>query len=69
MHYEFPYILNSWNNRFADDLPKLQQIKNIVEGEIPNRKSVNRYNLNHLLKYVDGAIRRAEGENNPIDII
>ena len=68
MHYEFPYILNSGNNRFADDLPKLQQIKNIVEGGIPNRKSVNRYNLIHLLKYIDGAIRRAEGENNHIDI-
>lgn len=68
MHYEFPYILNSGNNRFTDDLPKLQQIKNIVEGWIPHRKSVNRYNLIHLLKYIDGAIRRAEGENNPIDI-
>ena len=68
MHYEFPYILNSGNNCFADDLPKIQQIRDILEREIQNRCSVNKYNLNHLLKYVDGAIRRAEGENNPIDI-
>ena len=68
MHYEFPYILNSGNNRFTDDLPKIKQIRDILEREIQNRCSVNKYNLNHLLKYVDGAIRRAEGENNPIDI-
>ena len=68
MHYEFPCNLSNGYNSFTDDLPKLQQIRDILEREIQNRCSVNKYNLNHLLKYVNGAIRRAEGENNPIDI-
>ena len=35
---------------------------------LPNRKCVDAYMLRKLVKYIDRAIIRAKGENNPIEI-
>ena len=67
IHYEFHCILGDGCNRFSEDLPTLTKIKDIVEKELPNRVSVNKYMLTHLLRYIEGAISRASGENEVIN--
>lgn len=67
IHYEFHCILGDGCNRFSEDLPTLTKVKDIVEKELPNRVSVNKYMLTHLLRYIKGAISRASGENEVIN--
>ena len=67
MHYEFHCILVNGCNRFSKDLPILKKVKDIVKKELPNRVSVNKYMLTHLLRYIEGAISRASGENEAIN--
>ena len=67
IHYEFHCILGDGCNRFSEDLPTLTKVKDIVEKELPNRVSVNKYMLTHLLRYIEGAISRASGENEAIN--
>lgn len=67
-HYMFGFNLSSGSNHFADDAPFLQLVYDRLGNELPNRNSVNKYMLNKLLKHIDGAIKRANGDNNPIDI-
>ena len=55
-------------NHYAEDLPILHLVKERLESELPNRNGVDGYMLENLIKYIDGAIRRADGENNPINI-
>lgn len=68
IHYEFHCILGDGCNRFSEDLPTLTKVKDIVEKELPNRVSVNKYMLTHLLRYIKGAISRASGENEAINL-
>ena len=68
IHYEFHCILGDGCNRFSEDLPTLTKVKDIVEKELPNRVSVNKYMLTHLLRYIEGAISRASGENEAINL-
>ena len=67
IHYEFHCILGDGCNRFSEDLPTLTKVKDIVEKELPNRVNVNKYMLTHLLRYIEGAISRASGENEVIN--
>ena len=67
MHYKFHCILGNGCNRFREDLSTLTKVKDIVEKELPNRVSVNKYMLTHLLRYIEGAISRASGENEEIN--
>lgn len=67
IHYEFHCILGNGCNRFSEDLPILKKVKDIVKKELPNRVSVNKYMLTHLLRYIEGAISRASGENDAIN--
>lgn len=67
-HYEFYCGLENGCNCYAEDLPILQHVIKRLESELPNRTRVDGYVLENLIKYVDGAIRRADGENNPINI-
>ena len=67
-HYEFYCSLGNGCNHYAEDLPILQLVKERLEGELPNRNGVDGYMLKNLIKHIDGAIRRADGENNPINI-
>ena len=67
-HYEFYCSLGNGCNHYAEDLPILHLVKERLESELPNRNGVDGYMLENLIKYIDGAIRRADGENNPINI-
>ena len=67
-HYEFYCRFGNGCNHYADDLPILHLVKERLESELPNRNGVDGYMLENLIKYIDGAIRRADGENNPINI-
>ena len=67
-HYVFYCSLGNGCNHYAEDLPILHLVKERLESELPNRNGVDRYMLKNLVKYIDGAIRRADGENNPINI-
>ena len=67
-HYEFYYSLGNGCNHYAEDLPILRLVKERLESELPNRNGVDGYMLRNLIKYIDGAIRRANGDNNPIQI-
>lgn len=66
MHYKFHCILGNGYNRFSEDLSTLTKVKDIIEKELLNRVSVNKYMLTHLLRYIEGAISRASGENEAI---
>lgn len=67
IHYEFHCTLGNGCNRYCEDLSTLKKVKDIVEEELPNRVSVNKYMLTHLLRYIEGAISRASGENEAIN--
>lgn len=67
-HYGFYCSLGNGCNHYAEDLPILHLVKERLESELPNRNGVDGYMLENLIKYIDGAIRRADGENNPINI-
>lgn len=68
LHYEFYCSLGNGCNHYAEDLPILQLMKERLESEVPNRNGVNGYMFRNLIKYIDGAISRANGDNNPITI-
>lgn len=68
IHYKFLCILGDGCNRFSEDLPTLTEVKDIVEKELSNRVSVNKYMLTHLLRYIEGAISRASGQNEAINL-
>lgn len=68
LHYEFYCCLGNGCNHYAEDLPILQLMKEKLESEVPNRNGVDGYMFRNLIKYIDGAISRANGDNNPITI-
>lgn len=68
LHYEFYCSLGNGCNHYAEDLPILQLMKEKLESEVPNRNGVDGYMFRYLIKYIDGAISRANGDNNPITI-
>ena len=68
-HFSFGYSLGAGCNRFQDDLDFLQNLQRLVKSECSQRKSVDGYVFSTLSKYIDGAIRRASGENDPIRVI
>lgn len=68
LHYEFYCSLGNGCNHYAEDLPILQLMKERLESEVPNRNGVDGYMFRNLIKYIDGAISRANGDNNPITI-
>lgn len=67
-HYMFYYNLSSLSNRYGDDLPILQHVNNRLKKELPKRDCVDKYMLKMLLKYITGAIKRASGNSEPIEI-
>lgn len=67
-HYNFYAQLGQGCNNYSDDLPILSELKRKLEKESQRRKPLDRYCLCRLMKYLDGAIRRAEGENGVIEI-
>ena len=68
-HYGFYLQLGPGCNRFSEDLEVLTELKSKLEIECVKRKGLDKYVLNRLLKYLDGAVRRANGENGVINIM
>lgn len=67
-HYEFSCRLSNIPNYYTDDLLTLKQVYEIAKKELSNIGTIRRYVLKYFLKYLDGAIERAGGNSNPIQI-
>ena len=67
-HYNFYAQLGQGCNNYSDDLPILSELKRKLEKESQGRMPLDKYCLCRLIKYLDGAIRRAKGENGVIEI-
>jgi len=67
-HYIFYAQLGQGCNNYSDDLPVLSELKRKLEKESQRRKPLDKYCLCRLMKYLDGAIRRAKGDNGVIEI-
>lgn len=68
-HYNFYAQLGQGCNNYSDDLPVLSELKRKLEKESQRRKPLDKYCLCRLMKHLDGAIRRAEGDNGVIEIL
>lgn len=68
-HYGFYLQLGPGCNRFSEDLEVLTELKYELEIECEKRKGLDKYILHRFLKYLDGAVRRANGENGVINIM
>lgn len=68
LHYDFSYRLSVECDYYKDDLVTLQQLYEISKEELLNRVRVDKYILEYFLKYLNGAIQRASGNNNQINI-
>lgn len=67
-HYGFYLQLGPGCNRFSEDLEVLTELKSRLEIECKKRKSLDKYVLHRFLKFLDGAVRRANGENSVMNI-
>lgn len=67
-HYGFYLQLGPGCNRFSEDLEVLTELKSRLEIECKKRKSLDKYVLHRFLKFLDGAVRRANGENGVMNI-
>lgn len=68
LHYGFSYCLENGSNRFSDDYTVLSGLRSRLEIEYKNRRSVDRYVLGKFMHNLDGAIKRARGDNDAIDV-
>lgn len=66
LHYRFGCLLGSGCNRYNDDLTTLLEIKSILSSEFASRNGVDRFVANRFLRYLKGAIKRAQGDNEAI---
>lgn len=67
-HYEFNCRLSNIPNYYTDDLLTLKQVYEIAKKELSNIGTIRRYVLKYFLKYLNGAIERAGGNTDPIQI-
>lgn len=67
-HYEFNFRLGDNCCFYKDDLPLLQELYRKIETILPKKKQVDKLMLNKLFRYVAGAIKRAEGYKEVINI-
>lgn len=68
-HYSFYVQFGQGCNRFSDDFRVLSELNSKLTVEWEKRQSVDKYVLGIFLKYLNGAIRRANGENGVIEIV
>lgn len=66
IHYRFGCSLGSGCNRYNEDLSTLLDVKSILSTEFAIRNGIDRYAANRFLKYLDGAIKRTQGDNGVI---
>lgn len=67
-HYEFNFRLGDNCYFYKDDLLLLQELYRKIETILPKKKQVDKLVLNKLLRYLEGAIKRAEGFTEVINI-
>ena len=67
-HYHFHCILGNGINRYGDDSPALNFVNERLKEELKQREAIDKYVLKRFLRYLEGAIKRANGENSPIEI-
>lgn len=67
-HYEFNFRLGDNCYFYKDDLLLLQELFRKIETILPKKKQVDKLVLNKLLRYLEGAIKRAEGFKDAINI-
>lgn len=67
-HYEFNCRLSNIPNYYIDDLLTLKQVYEIIQNELSSVGAIRQYILKHFLEYLNGAVERAGGETNPIQI-
>ena len=72
LFFDYHYMFNSYTKNIADrwegDLTTLKGLKKNLETALEKRKLIDRYALQELIKYIKGAIKRANKETNPINI-
>lgn len=68
LHYGFSYRLENGSNRFSDDYTVLLELKSKLDDEYKNRRSIDRYVLGKFMHNLEGAIKRADGYNDVIDV-
>jgi hypothetical protein len=72
LFFDYHYMFNSYTQNIADmwegDLTTLKGLKENLETALKKRKLIDRYALQELIKYIKGAIKRADKETNPINI-
>lgn len=72
LFFDYHYMFNSYTKNIADrwegDLTTLKGLKKNLETALERRKLIDRYALQELIKYIKGAIKRANKETNPINI-
>lgn len=68
LHYGFSYCLGNGSNRFSDDYTVLLGLKSKLDDEYKKRTSIDRYVLGDFMHNLDGAIKRASGYNDAIDV-
>lgn len=68
LHYGFSCCLGNGSNMFSDDYAVLSDLRSRLEIEYKNRRSVDRYVLGNFMHNLDGAIKRASGYNDAIDL-
>lgn len=72
LFFDYHYMFNSYTkniaNRWEGDLTTLKGLKENLEAALEKRKLIDRYALQELIKYIKGAIKRADKETNPINI-
>lgn len=66
IHYCLGCSLGSGSNRYNDDLNTLLGVKSKLTTEFAYRKGIDKYVANYFLKYLDGAIKRAQGDSSCI---
>ena len=67
-HYEFNFRLGDNSCFYKDDLPLLQELYRKIETILPKKKQVDKLVFYRLLRYLEGAIKRAEGYKDVINI-
>ena len=67
-HYGFNFRPGDNCYFYKDDLLLLQELYRKIETILPKKKQVDKLVLNKLLRYLEGAIKRAEGFKDAINI-
>ena len=68
LHYVFCSKLHEGCDYYKDDIVTLQQMYEMLKDELSVRTCVDKYILEYFLKHLDGAIQRAKGNNNQINV-